>query len=201
MTYAYARVSCKDQKLERQLAAFSNCNITFNRIFCDKKTGENFERIHYKQLLKKLREGDLLVIKSIDRLGRNYDCILTEWKRITQDIGADIYVIDMPLLDTRCHEKNLIGKLIADIVLQLLSFVAENERVNIRTRQAEGIKAAKERGVKFGRPRIVCPDNFHEIAEKYIQRQIGLSEALSLSNMKISSFYRYFNEYISCEAN
>ena len=197
MTYAYARVSCKDQKLERQLAAFSDCHITFNRIFCDKKTGENFERINYKRLIKKLREGDLLVIKSIDRLGRNYDCILTEWKRITKDIGADIYVIDMPLLDTRCHEKNLIGKLIADIVLQLLSFVAENERVNIRTRQAEGIKAAKERGVKFGRPRIVCPENFHEIAEKYIQRQIGLSEALALSNMKISSFYRYFNAYLS----
>lgn len=201
MTYAYARVSCKDQRLERQIAAFNDSNIAFDRIFCDKKTGENFERINYKRLVKKLRAGDLVVIKSIDRLGRNYDRILREWKRITKEIGADIYVIDMPLLDTRCHEKNLIGKLIADIVLQLLSFVAENERVNIRTRQAEGIKAAKERGVKFGRPRITCPENFPEIAEKYMQRQIRLTEALSLSNMKISSFYRYFNEYISCEAN
>lgn len=201
MTYAYARVSSKDQRLERQIAAFNDSNITFDRIFCDKKTGENFERINYKRLIKKLRAGDLLVIKSIDRLGRNYDRILREWKRITKEIGADIYVIDMPLLDTRCHEKNLIGKLIADIVLQLLSFVAENERVNIRTRQAEGIKAAKERGVKFGRPRIACPENFPEIAEKYMQHQIRLTEALSLSNMKISSFYRYFNEYISCEAN
>ena len=195
MNYAYARVSCIDQKLERQLAAFAECGITFDKIFCDKKSGENFERQSYKRLIKKLRAGDLLVIKSIDRLGRNYDRILNEWKRITKQIGADIYVIDMPLLDTRNHEKNLIGKFIADIVLQLLSFVAENERINIRTRQAEGIKAAKERGVKFGRPRIACPTNFPEIAQNYIQRKIGLAEALSLSNMKISSFYRYLNAY------
>lgn len=198
MNYAYARVSCKDQKLERQLTAFQGCNIPFNRIFCDKKTGENFERQNYKKLIKKLRCGDLLVIKSIDRLGRNYDCILREWKRITKEIGADIYVLDMPLLDTRCHEKNLVGKLIADMVLQLLSFVAENERINIRTRQAEGIKAAKARGVKFGRPKTACPANFREIAEKYKQHKIDLAEALSLTKMKISSFYRYFNAYVTC---
>ncbi|MDE5667854.1 MAG: recombinase family protein, partial [Clostridia bacterium] len=113
------------------------------------------------------------------------------WKRITKDIGADIYVLDTPLLDTRSQGKNLIGKLIADLVLQLLSFVAENERANIKARQAEGIKAAKERGVKFGRPRITCPANFSEIAEDYMQRKIGLEEALALSGMKISSFYRY----------
>ena len=195
MNYAYARVSCKDQRLERQLSAFKGCNVTFDKIFCDKKSGENFERKNYSRLIKILREGDLLVIKSIDRLGRNYDCILQEWKRITKKIGADIYVLDMPLLDTRSQEKNLIGKLIADIVLQLLSFVAENERISIRTRQAEGIKAAKERGVKFGRPRIVCPANFSEIAEKYVQRKIGLAEALSLSDMKPSSFYRYVKIY------
>ena len=198
MNYAYARVSCKDQKLERQLIAFNDCNIAFTRIFCDKKTGENFERQNYKKLIKKLRYGDLLVIKSIDRLGRNYDCIIREWRRITKEIGADIYVIDMPLLDTRCHETNLIGKFISDIVLQLLSFVAENERINIRTRQAEGIKAAKIRGVKFGRPKTACPVNFREIAEKYRTRQIKLAEALALSQMKISSFYRYFNAFISC---
>lgn len=148
--------------------------------------------------IKRLRCGDLLVIKSIDRLGRNYDCILREWKRITKEIGADIYVLDMPLLDTRCHEKNLVGKLIADMVLQLLSFVAENERINIRTRQAEGIKAAKARGVKFGRPKTACPENFREIAENYKQHKIDLAEALSLTKMKISSFYRYFNAYITC---
>lgn len=198
MNYAYARVSCKDQKLERQLTAFNDCNIPFNRIFCDKKTGENFERQNYKKLIKRLRCGDLLVIKSIDRLGRNYDCILREWKRITKEIGADIYVLDMPLLDTRCHEKNLVGKLIADMVLQLLSFVAENERINIRTRQAEGIKAAKARGVKFGRPKTACPANFREIAEKYKQHKIDLAEALSLTKMKISSFYRYLNAYVTC---
>ena len=200
MNYAYARVSCKDQKLERQFAAFESCGISFNKIFCDKKSGENFERQNYKRLVKKLREGDLLVIKSIDRLGRNYDCILHEWKRITKNIGADILVLDMPLLDTRSHEKNLIGKLISDIVLQLLSFVAENERINIRTRQAEGIKAAKARGVKFGRPRITCPENFAEIANDYVRRKIGLAEALSLSKMKLSSFYRYYNAYLSCTA-
>ena len=138
-----------------------------------------------------MRPDDLLVIKSIDRLGRNYDRILQEWKRITKDIGADIYVLDTPLLDTRSQGKNLIGKLIADLVLQLLSFVAENERANIKARQAEGIKAAKERGVKFGRPRIACPDNFSEIAEDYMEHKIGLEEALALSGMKISSFYRY----------
>ena len=198
MNYAYARVSCKDQKLERQLTAFNDCNIPFNRIFCDKKTGENFERQNYKKLIKRLRCGDLLVIKSIDRLGRNYDCILREWKRITKEIGADIYVLDMPFLDTRCHEKNLVGKLIADMVLQLLSFVAENERINIRTRQAEGIKAAKARGVKFGRPKTACPENFREIAENYKQHKIDLAEALSLTKMKISSFYRYFNAHITC---
>lgn len=198
MNYGYARVSSKDQNLERQFAAFNECGIEFDRIYYDKKTGADFERLEYKKLVKRLKEGDLLVIQSIDRLGRNYDCILYEWKRITKEIGADIYVLDMPLLDTRCHEKNLIGKLIADIVLQLLSFVAENERVNIRTRQAEGIKAAKERGVKFGRPKVACPDNFPEIAEQYLQHKIGLAEALSLSKMKTSSFYRYFNAYQSC---
>lgn len=196
MNFAYARVSSKDQNLERQFDAFNNCGIKLNKIFWDKKSGADFDRENYKKLIKKLRCNDLLVIKSIDRLGRNYECILTEWKRITKDIGADIYVLDMPLLDTRCHEHNLIGKLIADIVLQLLSFVAENERVNIRTRQAEGIKAAKERGVKFGRPKLICPDDFPEIANAYMQHKIDFSEALALSEMKPSSFYRYLKTYI-----
>lgn len=191
MIYAYARVSSKDQNLERQFDAFKNCGLEFKRIFWDKESGIDFDRKNYKKLIKKMRPDDLLVIKSIDRLGRNYDRILQEWKRITKDIGADIYVLDTPLLDTRSQGKNLIGKLIADLVLQLLSFVAENERANIKARQAEGIKAAKERGVKFGRPRIACPDNFSEIAEDYMEHKIGLEEALALSGMKISSFYRY----------
>lgn len=195
MNYAYARVSCRDQKLERQLAAFDDCGITFDKIFCDKKSGENFERQNYKRLIKKLRSGDLLAITSIDRLGRNYDCILQEWKRITKEIGADIYVIDMPLLNTRGQGKNLIGKFITDVILQLLSFVAENERANIRMRQAEGIKAAKERGVKFGRPRIACPENFPAVAEAFVNRKIRINEALYLTEMKPSSFYRYLKLY------
>lgn len=197
MNYAYARVSCKDQKLERQFAAFEKCGVVFDKIFSDKKSGENFERSNYKRMIRKLREGDLLVIKSIDRLGRNYDCIIQEWKRITKQIGADIYVIDMPLLNTRGQGKNLIGKFIADIVLQILSFVAENERINIRTRQAEGIKAAKERGVKFGRPKITCPENFASVARAYLNREIRIGEALSLTSMKPSSFYRYVKKYSS----
>jgi len=195
MNFAYARVSSKDQNLERQFDAFQSCGIQFKKIFWDKKTGADFERMNYKKLIKKLRAGDLLVIKSIDRLGRNYECILKEWKRITKEIGADILVLDMPLLDTRNHEKNLIGTLISDIVLQLLSFVAENERENIRTRQAEGIKAAKQRGVRFGRPRINCPENFSEVANDYLQHRIGFSEALSRTEMKPSSFYRYIKAY------
>ncbi len=191
MNYAYARVSSKDQNLERQLAVFKDSGIDFKCVYCDKKSGADFDRQNYKKLIKILRKNDLVVVKSIDRLGRNYDCILQEWKRITKEIGADIYVLDMPMLDTRCHEKNLIGKVISDIVLQLLSFVAENERDNIRTRQAEGIKNAKARGVKFGRPRITCPDNFRDVAVAYKKHQISVTEALALTNMKPSSFYRY----------
>ncbi len=191
MNYAYARVSSKDQNLERQLAVFKDCGIDFKHIYCDKKSGADFDRQNYKKLIKRLRKNDLIVVKSIDRLGRNYDCILQEWKRITKEIGADIYVLDMPLLDTRCKDKNLIGKVISDIVLQLLSFVAENERDNIRTRQAEGIKNAKARGVKFGRPRITCPDNFRDVAAAYLDHRISVAEALALTNMKPSSFYRY----------
>lgn len=195
MNYAYARVSSKDQKLERQLAAFEGCGIKFARIYCDKKSGADFERQNYKKLIHRLRGGDLLVVKSIDRLGRNYDCILREWKRITKEIGADILVLDMPLLDTRCHEKNLIGKLISDIVLQLLSFVAENEKDSIHTRQAEGIQAAKQRGVKFGRPKLTCPENFGQVADSYLKHEISLRSALDSTNMKPSSFYRYLKQY------
>lgn len=198
MVYAYARVSSKEQNLERQLRAFQGCGVKIDKIFWDKESGADFDRTNYKKLIRKLRGGDLLIVKSIDRLGRNYECILREWKRITKEAGADIYVLDMPLLDTRCKDKNLIGKLISDIVLQLLSFVAENERANIRTRQAEGIKAAKERGVKFGRPRISCPENFPAVAKAYAERRISFSEALSLSGMKTSSFYRYAKLYAPC---
>lgn len=152
MTYAYARVSARDQNLTRQIEAFEKLGIPKDCIFCDKKSGKNFERKSYMRLIKRLKSGDLLVIKSIDRLGRNYDMIIEEWNRITNKIKANILVLDMPLLDTREKADTLVGKFISDIVLQVLSFVAENERENIRTRQAEGIAAAKRKGVRFGRP-------------------------------------------------
>ena len=192
--YAYGRVSAKDQKLERQLDAFMRCGITFNKIYCDKKSGKDFERDQYKKMIKKIKTGDLLVIKSIDRLGRNYDAIIVEWKRITKDVGADILVLDMPFLDTRTY-KNLIGRLIADIVLQLLSFVAENERENIRSRQAEGIAIAKQKGVRFGRPRVTIPSNFSEVAAAYLSRKISYTEALRLTNLRPTTFYRYIKGY------
>lgn len=192
--YAYGRVSAKDQKLERQLDAFMRCGIAFNKIYCDKKSGKDFEREQYKKMVKKIKTGDLLVVKSIDRLGRNYDAIIIEWKHITQEVGADILVLDMPILDTRTY-KNLIGRLIADIVLQLLSFVAENERENIRTRQAEGIAIAKQKGVRFGRPRVTIPSNFSEIAAAYLSHTISYAEALRLTNLRPSTFYRYVKGY------
>ncbi len=145
-------------------------------------------------MIKKIKTGDLLVIKSIDRLGRNYDAIIIEWKHITQDVGADILVLDMPFLDTRTY-KNLIGRLIADIVLQLLSFVAENERENIRSRQAEGIAIAKQKGVRFGRPRVTIPSNFSEVAAAYLSRKISYAEALRLTNLRPTTFYRYIKGY------
>ncbi len=155
MIYAYARVSAKDQNLERQFSAFLEFGIEKSHVFSEKKSGKDFERKEYKRLLKRLKAGDLLVIKSIDRLGRNYSQIIEEWKRITNIIGADILVLDMPLLDTRIKADTLVGKFISDIVLQVLSFVAENERKNIKERQSEGIKTAREKGVRFGRPSYV----------------------------------------------
>ncbi len=193
--YAYGRVSAKDQNLARQLDAFMHCGISFNKIYCDKKSGKDFERENYQKMIRKIKTGDLLVIKSIDRLGRNYDAIIVEWKRITKEIGADILVLDMPLLDTRCQDKNLVGKLISDIVLQLLSFVAENERENIRTRQAEGIAIAKQKGVRFGRPRVLIPDNFSKVAAAYLAHRISYSEALRLTNLRPTTFYRYVKGY------
>lgn len=193
--YAYARVSSKDQNLERQLAAFSSCGIEFDKIYCDKKSGKDFERENYKKLIRKIKAGDLLVIKSIDRLGRNYDAVIEEWRRITKDICADILVLDMPLLDTRSTDNRLIGKLISDIVLELLSFVAENERENIRQRQAEGIAAALANGVKFGRPRIDLPQNFDDVAVAYLNRKISYSEALRLTSMRPTTFYRYVKDF------
>jgi DNA invertase Pin-like site-specific DNA recombinase len=187
--YAYARVSARDQNLQRQIAAFIEYGIEKSRIFSDKKSGKDFERKEYKKLIRKLKSGDLLVIKSIDRLGRNYDQIIAEWAYITNTIGADILVLDMPILDTRTKADTLVGKFISDIVLQVLSFVAENERANIRERQADGIRLAKQNGVKFGRPRKEYSDEFLSIATDYIEKRIPLKTALQLSGVKQDNFF------------
>lgn len=191
MTYAYARVSARDQNLSRQIEAFSALGIDSRYIFCDKKSGKDFDRSNYMRMIRRLRCGDLLVIKSIDRLGRNYTMIIEEWSRITKKIRADILVLDMPLLDTRTGADTLVGKFISDIVLQILSFVAENERENIRARQAEGIAAAKKKGVRFGRPRKVYTSEFIDIVKNYKAGNISLSQALSASRMTPGNFYHH----------
>ncbi len=161
--YGYARVSTIRQNEDRQLQALEAAGVASENAFIDKQSGKDFERERYKALLDKLRPNDVLYIKSIDRLGRNYREILVQWQLLTKELGVDVVVLDMPLLDTR-RGKDLLGTFISDVVLQILSFVAENERANIRQRQREGIDAARSRGVKFGRPRRELPDNFKEIA-------------------------------------
>ena len=190
MIYAYIRVSTKTQNIDRQYEELRGFNIDDKFIYIDKESGKDFDRINYQKLIKKLKKDDLLIVKSIDRLGRNYHMILEEWARITKTIGADIQVLDMPLLNTRIEGKNLVGKFISDIVLQVLSFVAENERVNIKTRQAEGIKVAKEKGVKFGRPKAITPANTNEILDKYINHEITNTEAATLLGVSRGTFFR-----------
>ena len=160
--YGYARVSTREQKEDHQMIALTEHSVDEKNIFVDKQSGKDFNRPHYRKMLRKLKRGDLLYIKSIDRLGRNYEEIQEQWRFLTKEKGVDLYVIDMPLLDTRWG-KDLVGTFVSDIVLQVLSFVAENERTNIRQRQAEGIAAAKAKGVRFGRPPRSLPYNFHEI--------------------------------------
>lgn len=191
MTYAYIRISTKQQSIDRQLSDIQKLDIPSKNIFIDKESGKDFNRKQYIKLKNKIKKDDLLVIKSIDRLGRNYQMIIDEWSYITRVVGADIKVIDMPLLDTRAHPENLVGKFISDIVLQILSFVAENERDNIKQRQAEGIKLAKEKGVHMGRPRFVKPHNFNQIVDLYKSKKISLNEAISTLNISKSTFYKY----------
>lgn len=190
MEYAYVRVSTKTQKVDRQLEEIYNYVKNDDFIYIDKESGKNFDRYNYKKLIENLKPGDLVIIKSIDRLGRNYQMILEEWALITKQIGADILVLDMPLLDTRNTNENLLGRLISDIVLQLLSFVAENERTNIRERQAEGIKIAKEKGIKFGRPKSELPFNTPDIVKLYKAHQINSYEAANLIGISRGSFFR-----------
>jgi len=197
MNYGYIRVSTREQNIDRQLADMYNLGLNDSNIFIDKQSGKDFERDNYKLLKSKLSSGDLLIIKSIDRLGRNYDMIIKEWRDITKVIEADILVIDFPLLDTRVEANNLVGKFIADIVLQILSFVAQNERENIKKRQAEGIKIAREKGIHLGRPKYVLPDNFNDVATAYYLNKINIRDALSELEMTKSTFYKYYNMYIT----
>ncbi len=187
--YGYVRVSSADQNEDRQLIAMRDLSIPKKNIYVDKQSGKDFDRPNYLALVKKLKPDDLLYIKSIDRLGRNYEEIQNQWRLLTKEKGVDIGVLDMPLLDTRAN-KDLLGTFIADLTLQIISFVAENERVNIRARQAEGIAAAKEKGVRFGRPQVELPDNFQEIREAWISGQISLKNASKACAMAESTFYR-----------
>mgnify|MGYP002516605396 CR=1 FL=1 len=190
--YGYARVSTINQKEDRQLDEFISFGIKKPCIYIDKQSGKDFKRPQYKKLYKKLKKNDLLVIKSIDRLGRNYSEIQQEWRKITQTKKADITVLDMPLLNT-AKSKDLLGTFIADLVLQLLSFVAENERINILQRQAEGIAAAKKRGVKFGRPKKVLPDNYAENYKLWKDKKISAQQGADNCNISLRTFYRYGN--------
>ena len=192
-TYGYVRVSSKDQNSDRQLIEMEKLMIVKNKIFIDIQSGKDFNRPQYKKMIRKLKSGDVLYVKSIDRLGRNYEEIIEQWRFLTKDKGIDIVVIDMPLLDTR-RGKDLMGTFLSDIVLQLLSFVAENERNTIKQRQREGIEAAKKRGVRFGRPPISLPDNFEEVYYLWENRQITLKEASSLCNLPVSTLYGKFRK-------
>lgn len=187
--YGYARVSSTEQKEDRQVIALHEAGVPPKAIYVDKQSGKDFARCKYQSLVRKLKAGDLLYIKSIDRLGRNYAEVQEQWRILTKVKGVDIVVIDMPLLDTR-SSKDLLGTFIADLVLQILSFVAESERDNIRQRQAEGIAAAKARGVRFGRPKHPLPENFHEVCKRWKNKEISGPEAAKLCNMPLSSFRR-----------
>ena len=186
--YGYIRVSTREQNEDRQLIALCEMAVPEKNIFMDKQSGKDFNRPQYKRLVRKLRPGDLLYVLSIDRLGRSYGEIQDQWRALTKDIGADVCVIDMPLLDTR-YGKDLIGTFIADLTLQILSFVAENERTNIRQRQRQGIAAAKARGVRFGRPPRPLPENFHQIHRDWRGKKLTLREAARACGMPPSTFY------------
>ena len=197
--YAYVRVSAKDQNVSRQLDALKPYDIPSQNIFCDYQSGKDFNRPQYRKLMRKLREGDLLIIKSIDRLGRNYDEILEQWRRITKEIHADILVLDMKMLDTRNRDGNLTGALIADLVLQILAYVAQTERDFIRQRQAEGIASAKERGVKLGRKPMELPDNFEAVCEDYRTGKTTIRAAAQALHISRTTFHRKYHERLQQE--
>ena len=199
--YGYIRVSTRDQNEDRQLIALRELKIPEKNIFMDKQSGKDFNRPQYKRLVRKLKKDDLLYIKSIDRLGRNYAEILEQWRLLTQTKGADIVVLDMPLLDTR-RGKDLMGTFLSDIVLQVLSFVAENERTNIRQRQAEGIAAAKSKGVRFGRPPSPLPENFHSVYQKWCSgKMTGTDAATRVTAIKINCWTTFIFQCLKTQKN
>lgn len=187
--YGYVRVSSTDQNEDRQMIALHQEGVEDKHIYMDKQSGKDFDRPQYKKMVKKMRHGDLLYVLSIDRLGRNYEEIQRQWRILTKEIGIDVCVIDMPLLDTR-RSKDLLGTFVADLVLQVLSFAAHNERDNIRRRQAEGIAAAKARGVHMGRPVIQAPPDFEQIIKAWEKKEITMEEAMKRSEMSETTFYR-----------
>ena len=193
-SYGYVRVSSIDQNEERQIVELTHRDVLPSNIFIDKQSGKSFERLQYKRLVKKLKYGDLLYILGIERLGRNYLDIQEQWRILTKEKGIDICVLDMPLLDTR-NGKDLMGTFIADLVLQILSFVAQNERENIRKRQAQGIAVAKAKGIKFGRPEIALLDNFGKLVSEWEKKKISIEEVLKMCGISKSTFYRRLKEY------
>ncbi len=194
IAYGYIRVSSTDQNEGRQLIALRDAGVTDKFIYLDKQSGKDFDRPQYKKLVKKLKPGDLLYILSIDRLGRNYAEVQNQWRILTKEKSVDICVLDMPLLDTR-QGKDLMGTFIADLVLQILSFVAQSERENIRKRQEQGIAAAKARGVRFGRPGVPVPENFGEIVKAWEKGEISFEDATRECGMAKATFYRRLREH------
>jgi len=187
-TYGYVRISTAEQCEDRQLIALLPFAIPSKNLYIDKQSGKDFQRKEYQRLIRRLKPGDLLIIKEVDRLGRNYTEIIEQWRLITKEKGVDIKVLDMPLLDTT-YCKDLLGTFIADLVLQVLSFSAQLERDNLLQRQAEGISAAKERGVKFGRPVTVLPDNFSDIYARWRMGDINHVQAAALCGFSVRTLY------------
>ena len=193
-TYGYIRVSATDQNEDRQIIAMENAQVPRRNVYMDKISGKDFDRPMYKKMVRKLQRNDLVYIKSIDRLGRNYKDVVEQWQYLTRVKKVDIVVLEMPLLDTR-RGKDLMGTFLSDIVLQVLSFVAENERSNIKIRQREGIEAARKRGVKFGRPSAATPDNFPEIYEKWSKEEISAEQAAAMCGFSRTTFYKKAREF------
>ena len=189
--YGYVRVSSKDQNIDRQVVALLEIGIEKKDLFIDRQSGKDFDRKAYKKMIRKLKAKDEIYIKSIDRLGRNYEEIIEQWRFLTKEKSVDIVVLDFPLLDTRHQVNGLTGKFIADLVLQILSYVAQIERENIKQRQAEGIRIAKEKGVKFGRPQIALPENFEEIYLLWNTDKISKREAARLLGTNHTTFSRW----------